>query len=217
MKQFKDPTKNAVRNVIEPALAVHGFVRAKEKDFYRVRGSLIDAITFGFGRWGSEVLYIYYSVHLVEDPVTSPYTYHAGDRLSAVWHPKSHESSIASAEAIIEDLRTYAFRWFDEIGSVEKYEGAWFDSGIAAAFAAISLGEFDRARIYLADAIARKAPLIYDSGYPGWRSNEYELDQERVSKLREALEAVESGAVEEWRQRVRSNKYRELGLSKTDC
>jgi hypothetical protein len=111
MKQFKDPTKNAVRNVIEPRLSEFGFVRAKEKDFCRLRGPLMDQINFGFGRWGADVIYIYYSVHLIEDPITSIQTYHAGSRLSASWHSNDHESCIDSAEVILRDLQTFAFPW----------------------------------------------------------------------------------------------------------
>lgn len=214
MKQLKDPTKNAVRNVIEPGLSEFGFVRSKEKDFYRVRGPLMDKIYFGFGRWGSDVIYVYYSVHLIEDPVTSVHTYQAGDRLSASWSPENHEACIESAEMILRDIKTFAFPWFNEIDSVHKYEGAWFDSGIAAAFAAIARNDLVNARIYLRDAIARRAPLIYSSGYPGWRSNEYGRDQEEIDALELALAAIEAGTVGAWRQEIRRQKFIQLGIAK---
>jgi len=212
MKQYKDPTKNAVRNVLEPALAEKGFVRSKEKDFFRIRGALLDNIYFGFGRWGSEVIYIYYSVHLVEDPVTSIDTYNVGGRLSASWFPKDHEAAIESARKILKDIEKSAMAWFEEVDSVEKLEGAWYDSGSTSAFTAIALNDLGRARIYLADSIARKAPLIYESGYPGWRENESGIDGERVEILQEALEAIDTGKIDSWKEKVRDKKLSKLGI-----
>lgn len=206
MKQYKDPTKHAVRNVIEPFLADYGFSRSKEKDFFRVRGDLLDNIYFGFGRWGSEVIYIYYSVHLLVDPVTSISTYRVGNRLSANWFPKDHDAACKSAKEILKEIKACAFEWFDEIDSVNKLEGAWFDKGSTAAFTAIAQGELDRAKIYLEDALAQKAPLIYESGYPGWRDNEYGLDHEKHEQMQLALDAIQAGTIEEWKHKVRTER-----------
>ncbi|WP_207061903.1 hypothetical protein [Motiliproteus sp. SC1-56] len=158
------------------------------------------------------MLYIYYSVHLVEDPVTSTGTYHVGDRLSASWYPKNHDAAVNEAKRILPELERYAFPWFDKIDSAEKFEGAWFDYGKSAAFAAVAMGELDRAKIYLEDAIAKKAPLIYDSGYPGWRDNEYGVEEEEITKLQEALEAIKSGTIETWREKARQEKFTEVGI-----
>lgn len=213
MKQYKDPTKNAIRNVIEPALARSGFIRSNEKDFFRVRGELLDNIYFGFGRWGSDVIYIYFSVHLLIDPVTSIATYHVGDRLSAKWFPKDHDAASASAAAILEDIEKYAFEWFGQIDDVRKFEGAWFDRGSTAAFAAISQGDLGRAKIYLQDSLSRKAPLIYESGYPGWRENEYGIDLEKQHEIQRALDAIEAGTICQWKSDVINEKLKRLGIN----
>lgn len=216
MKHYKDPTKHAVRNVIEPFLSEHGFSRSKEKDFFRVRGELLDAIYFGFGRWGSDVIYIYYSVHLLADPVTNIDTYHVGDRISAKWFPNDHDAACVSAKKLLHDVKKYAFEWFNEIDSVKKLEGAWFDTGPTVAFTAIAQGDLNRAKIYLEDSISRKSPLIYESGYPGWRDNEYGIEPEKKEQLKLALNAVVSGAVDEWKDKVKKQRCDQLGIKYAD-
>lgn len=215
VRQLKDPTRNAIRNVIEPWLSNSGFVPAEKMSFNRLRGPLIDHISFEFGRWGrGEVIYAYFSVHLVEDPVTSLHTHHAGGRLGASWYPEDRDACKAAAEAMLDNLRLSAFLWFDEIDSISKYEGAWFDSGIAVAFAAIARSDVELARIYLRDALARKAPVVYSSGYPGWRSNEHGRSQDEVDALTDALAAIESGTVDVWRRKIREQRLDELGMKR---
>ncbi|WP_026375746.1 hypothetical protein [Aestuariibacter salexigens] len=213
MRQYKDPTKNALRNLIEPHLSKLGFQRSKEKDFYRIRGALLDHIYFGFGRWGSDVIYIYCSVHLLSSPIDDVDSYDVGFRLSSKWSSKNHDVAMKYARDILAEVESCAFEWFRTIDSLEKLEGACFNSGPEVAFIALEKGDLSKAKILLEDALSRKAPLIYDSGYPGWRENEYGLNEEYQEYLLNALNAVNSNSVESLKTNLISERCAKLGIT----
>jgi hypothetical protein len=213
MRQLRNPTRNAIRRIVEPRLATFGFVRSKEKTFFRVRGPLLDQIHVGFGGWGSSYIYVYYSVHLVEDPVTSQGTYHVGGRLTFDWSASDHDVCEKSTLDMLDKLESMALPFFEAV-TLPLYEGAWWRWGGAAAFAALARNDIENARIYLVDSIHGRAPLIYSSGYPGWRSNEepYARKEAHIKALKEALDAIDSGKVEAWRRKVRAMKLESLGI-----
>jgi len=212
MKQFKDPTKNAVRHIFEPYLNEHGFTRHKEKDFNRIRGDLVDHIYFGFGRWGSEVMYIYFSTHLLLDPTLNINTYTIGDRISEKWNPVDHDSAINCANHIVKQLDQSALKWFNYMDSVEKYQGAICNHSSQLAFSAISINDYSRAEIYLKNSIAIKKPLIFESDYPGYRDHETLKDEGLLSLEKDALDALLNGKIEQWKMDTRKTQSLKLGI-----
>lgn len=210
MKQYKDITKNAVRHVIEPFLSQYGFCRSKEKDFFRVRGDFLDNIYFGFGRWGADVIYIYYSVHLLTDPIDNIDTYIVGDRFSATWRRSDHEACCQSAQALLPKLEAYALQWFNEVDCVDKYEGAVYEYGYLSIFAAIAQNDWQRAQLYIEDKLTSKSGLPFNYGYPD--EDVLKTKNQHVEQLRLALEAIKTNTVEQWRVQVIANKCSQLGI-----
>lgn len=212
MRRYKDATTHAVRNVIEPYLAEAGFTRFKSKDFCRLRGDFFDHVYFGFGRWGSDSLYVYYSLHLLTDPITSKNTYHAGGRLSGRWFPQDHEKACLAAADICSAIQEQALPWFAEMNCVEKYQGVWYENGAAIAFSEIARGDYVRACLFLEDYVSDKSDLIYSSGYPGCRDYEYSMDGENRDMAMAALEAIRRGEIEQWKEATRLRNLSEWGI-----
>lgn len=218
MKVLKDPTQNAMRNIVDPFLKSEGFQRTKERLFLRVRGEFVDCVHIGFGRWGSDSIYVYFSVHLIADPILNIYSYEFGDRTSIKWFPKSHEKALAAAGVIVQEIRRCALPWFECIASIEQYEGATNQYAWESALCALLGGDEGRALVYLGNGESAEKQLPYVYGYPEPQWDQEELERrsnERLefSQLKKALvKAVLAGEFRSWADSNRASNLVKLGL-----
>lgn len=215
---LKDPTKNAMRVVVDPFMAHHKFKRTKERVYLRTRGEFVDCVSIDYGRWGNTYLYIHYSIHLLADPRINVNTYSFGDRISVDWSPRDHELALKNAETIVGEIQKIAFAWFDRVSSIEIYEGVSCQYLWEATLCAFLQECGARGSILLRNLIAQRDFPTFQYWYPESKVSPEEAAEKearqvaRAKVLSDWAIAVQEGRFVQWAEENRRRNMLELGL-----
>jgi len=124
-----DYFNKAITSKLKPALVAEGFFRRRPKEFVRIRGELVDVISFQLSQYGSKKFYVHYFCNLLahpeyEEPLIS---YRVGARLSAPhdmdvpWVGDTEEGAMSAIESLVSTYHSILTLWFSSIDNVRDW------------------------------------------------------------------------------------------------
>ena len=126
MPKKPDYLAQSIRKCVAPHLAEANFARRSVKNYYRIRGDLIDVILFSRSSWG-DGFYLHYFVNPVfglEARLLSSYI--VGERLSqdadgTLWTAEGPEDSDQSVQSALNCIAGTVLPWFDTVPDIKQY------------------------------------------------------------------------------------------------
>lgn len=131
----KDHAARAITSELKPLLLSHGFIRKTPKSFIRVRGDLVDVISFQMSQYGSKLFYLHYFCNLIPTPNSEKLlsTNLIGNRLQRgpegpVWQADSESAAVDAMKNVARVCIEQVIPWFDNMPEV----GSWLIEYIAS-------------------------------------------------------------------------------------
>jgi len=126
---MSDWIRKAITKKLKPELEQQGFYRYKPKDFVRVRGQIVENITFQVSSSGFKGFYLHYFTNLACDPdcdgIVS--SYRIGDRLGyseyddISWKGDTEEKALIAMDSVINSINKDVIPFFESVGTIEKF------------------------------------------------------------------------------------------------
>lgn len=124
----KDFATRAITATLKPLLSQHGFYRRNPKTFVRIRGDLVDVISFQMSQYGSRGFYLHYYCNLLVTPnwqkVLS--SYQVGYRIQNIKNgpelkADDEVSATEAMEGVVNLSKEVVLPWFDELIGVKEW------------------------------------------------------------------------------------------------
>lgn len=124
----KDFVRSAITAHLAPVLAEAGFSRYRPKHFIRIRGELVDCISFQMSVYGSKAFYVHYYVNLLSDPAMNINSYRLGNRVHAApredgvpWEGATEEAATAALQSVAVAAQELMLPWLSSIAGPRDY------------------------------------------------------------------------------------------------
>lgn len=123
-----DFINTAITRILQPTLKDAGFRRTQKKSFVRLRGELVDVLTFQMSRWGGKAFYVHYFTNPLCDPEGRlADSYVVGSREGSnvqddvIWHGPDEASANAAIQSVLALSKAVLLPWYSEIVDLDAY------------------------------------------------------------------------------------------------
>ena len=132
-----DFINRAITAELKPILEADGFFRRHPKCFVRVRGDLVDVLSFQVSQYGSRLFYVHHFCNLLPDPNWESVIagYQVGNRLSAKngdgtdWIGDSEENANVAMGSVVRAYEMTIRPWFETIPDVRNWIVEYIGTG----------------------------------------------------------------------------------------
>lgn len=208
-----DYINRAITYKLKPVLTADGFYRRHPKCFVRIRGDLVDVLSFQISQYGSRLFYVHHFCNLLPNPDWESVImgYQVGNRLSSrdgdgtKWIGDSEESANESMGSVVRAYESAIRPWFEMVSNVREWIVEYIGTGqstvnsLEMAVALALIGKKGRSWWVLCDLIDNAANAKEKSFLTDFQDaiSEYKFDE----------------LFEKWRQRsISENKLEKAVL-----
>ncbi len=124
----KDFAARAITAQLKPLLIQHGFYRRNPKTFVRIRGDLVDVISFQMSQYGSKLFYLHYYCNLIPMPDSDFLisSYNVGFRVQqdpegAKWQADTAASAFDAMNSVVNVCENKVLPWFQQMPNVQTW------------------------------------------------------------------------------------------------
>lgn len=132
-----DYTNRAITSDLKPILSADGFYRRHPRCFVRIRGDLVDVVSFQVSQYGSKLFYVHHFCNLLPDPnweyvITG---YQVGNRLGrrdgdgSEWIGDTEDNAKEAIKSVVHTYEATIKPWFEMVPDVRNWIVEYIGSG----------------------------------------------------------------------------------------
>jgi len=126
---MSDWIRKSITKYLKAPLEIEGFYRSQPKHFVRVRGNLVDNISFDLSQYGSKSFYVHYFTNLACSANTKSITssYYIGNRIhrckddDTKWIGDTEETANLALNSVLQAIEIEVLPWFESYSTIESY------------------------------------------------------------------------------------------------